>query len=69
MTAVAEHKGWKVRVFRMAVSPEYATPWCGWADKDMPDGTGRAFNKEAATPEAAVKLVIEEIDRKEARSD
>jgi len=58
-----EYRGWKVHVFRMACSPAYPTPWCGWAKQEK-DSKIVGFNKEGRTPEDALAKTKAEVDRR-----
>lgn len=57
-----EHKGWTIRVSRMAVSPAYPTPIMAMACINYAPGKRFCFNKEGATEQEALRLAQQKID-------
>ncbi len=52
----------KISVFRMAVSPEYKTPWCGWVEWKDKTKIIQGMNCEGRTRKEALLKIITMID-------
>lgn len=57
-----EHKGWTIRVSKMAVAPSYPTPFMAMASIGYGQNKKFAFNKEGKTEDEALKLAKQKID-------
>ncbi len=47
----------KISVYKMAVGPEYATPWCGWASWEDKAGVIQGMNCEAKIRKGALHRI------------